>query len=305
MDLTNKVTYINQILERSLPKNTGEYGCITEAMRYSVLNGGKRLRAIMLLEAFRMFSDDTVIEHQLVEPFITAIECIHAYSLVHDDLPAMDNDTYRRGVLTTHAKFGHANGILAGDALLNYAFEIVSDAACSLKEPDDSQKLKILTGYTKAMKYLSTYPGYSGMIGGQVLDTTEMNSDKNSVDYLCRIYELKTSRLFQTALCCGAALGNATDEETEKLYKAAYHIGIAFQIRDDVLDMTSTLEEMGKEVHNDADKDKFTVPAIIGITEADLLVQKHSDMAIELIKAIDKDSSELLELVNLLVFRKK
>ena len=212
--LSLKIEHVNEILKKYLPGND-DCGKICEAMSYSVLNGGKRLRAIMLLECFRMFSNDEKLESDIAEPFVAAIEFIHAYSLVHDDLPAMDNDVLRRGKPTTHVAFGHAMGLLAGDALLNYAFECIGKISENTEIMENSYSTRVL----KAFRVLSVKAGYSGMIGGQVLDTTqeytpgtynffidpsiqlEFNDEEiERLRYTLRIYELKTSCLFEAAL---------------------------------------------------------------------------------------------------------
>ena len=315
--LKNKIVHINEILENRLPLGD-DLGRICEAMRYSVLNGGKRLRAIMLLESFRLFSDDEALEKKVVEPFITAIECIHAYSLVHDDLPAMDNDVLRRGKPTTHVAFGHAMGVLAGDALLNYAFEIIAGITGDTGM-DANLGLKIL----KALKVISVKPGYSGMIGGQVLDTTvkyesgietsgydELYSlgdeikDIEKLKFTLRVYELKTSRLFETALMCGAILGGAGEEELGLLEKAGRSLGLAFQIEDDILDITSNAETLGKSVNIDEKNDKDTVARMLGLDASEKLVKLYTDSAMDSLKKLGKDPEFLLDLFESLIYRK-
>lgn len=315
--LKSKIEYINDVLDKNLPKNEESYGKICEAMRYSVLNGGKRLRAIMLLEAFRMFADDRKMEEKLVYPFITAIECIHGYSLVHDDLPAMDNDVLRRGKPTTHVAYGHAMGVLAGDALLNYAFELIS--GINLETFDAKYASNVL----KAIYTMSVKAGYSGMIGGQVLDTTEkytkdikitgfdeldtVSSDINDIEklkYVLRIYELKTSQLFEAALMSGAILGGATESEVKALETAGYALGIAFQIEDDILDLTSDAATLGKSVNIDEKNDKDTVARLYGIEKAQALVELYTLRAIESLKATGRDAGFLCELFESLVYRR-
>lgn len=315
--LKSKIEYINDILDKKLPKNEESYGKICEAMRYSVLNGGKRLRAIMLLEAFRMFADDRKMEEKLVYPFITAIECIHGYSLVHDDLPAMDNDVLRRGKPTTHVAYGHAMGVLAGDALLNYAFELIS--GINLETSDAKYASNVL----KAINTMSVKAGYSGMIGGQVLDTTEkytkdikingfdelntVSSDINDIEklkYVLRIYELKTSQLFEAALMSGAILGGATESEVKALETAGYALGIAFQIEDDILDLTSDAATLGKSVNIDEKNDKDTVARILGIDTATELVKMYTEKAVDSLKKLNRNTEFLQDLFESLVFRK-
>ena len=315
--LKSKIEYINEILDKNLPTSDESYGKICEAMRYSVLNGGKRLRAIMLLEAFRIFSGSKETEEKLVYPFVTAIECIHGYSLVHDDLPAMDNDVLRRGKPTTHVAYGHAMGVLAGDALLNYAFEKISSIAVGLSDPKDA--LKVL----KALNTVSVKAGYSGMIGGQVLDTTEkyndnvktpgfteidaLSFDKKDIDklkYILRIYELKTSCLFEAALLSGAILGGASDDDLKLIETAGYALGIAFQIEDDILDVTSDASTLGKSVNIDEKNDKDTVVRLYGMDKAKALVDLYTEKAVECLKKTGKDMGFLCELFESLVYRR-
>ena len=316
--LQNKTEHINEILKNSLPQSK-EYGRICEAMNYSVLNGGKRLRAIMLLECFRMFSNDEKLEKLLAEPFVSAIEFIHAYSLVHDDLPAMDNDVLRRGKPTTHVAFGHAIGVLTGDALLNYAFEIIGNISENPETFEKDYGLRVL----KAFRILAGKAGYSGMIGGQVLDTTEKYSedkkvtgfdqlseigiadeDIEKIKYILRVYELKTSYLIEAALMCGAVLGGASQKDVESLETAGRALGLAFQIEDDILDMTSDSETLGKSVNIDEKNGKETVARILGLAKAGELVKVYTALAINGLSAVGRDNKFLLKLFESLIFRK-
>ena len=227
-ELLEKTEYVNNILRSYYPKEEGFQSIIFEAMNYSVEAGGKRLRPIFMMEVSKLFdgfNDD-------VKPFMVALEMIHTYSLVHDDLPAMDNDDYRRGMLTTHKKYGHAMGVLSGDALLNYAFEIASDAVCEAKD---------MVASAKAMKVLSRKAGAYGMIGGQVVDVNLSGSGatKEQLDF---IYENKTSALIEAAFVVGALLSGANDEQISLVEKAAWNIGMAFQIQDDILDVIGDAE---------------------------------------------------------------
>ena len=235
-ELKSKTAAVEKIVESYLPEESGTQHEIMEAMNYSVTAGGKRLRPLLMQETYRMFGG----EGREVEPFMAAMEMIHTYSLVHDDLPAMDNDEYRRGKLTTHAKFGHAMGVLAGDALLNYAFETVAEAF------DKSTDLRRTA---KALQILSRKAGIYGMIGGQVVDVQSSGNaiDQDRLDF---IYELKTGALLEAAMMVGAVLAGASEEEVAVIEKVASDVGIAFQIRDDILDVTSTLEELGKPIHS-------------------------------------------------------
>ncbi len=316
---------VNSFLSNYIPKDT-QYGRICEAMEYSVLNGGKRLRAIMLLKAFDMFCEDEELKKMLAEPFAAALEFIHAYSLVHDDLPAMDNDVLRRGKPTTHVAFGHAMGVLTGDALLNYAYETVSDIITEIEKSEDSSLVNLYSrNVLRAFQVLASKPGYSGMIGGQVLDTCVSYSSENDystlfpeadslihnsgadagrVKYFLRIYELKTSQLIETALMCGAILGNADESSVRLMEEAGKSLGLAFQIEDDILDMTSDIETLGKSVNIDERNSKTTIARQLGIEKARELVEFYTDRAVSSLQGIGKDCSFLKELFESLVYRK-
>ncbi|MBR5178405.1 MAG: polyprenyl synthetase family protein [Lachnospiraceae bacterium] len=316
--LESKIKHINEILKDRLPADE-EYGRICESMSYSVLNGGKRLRAIMLLESFRLFCEEKDTEKLLAEPFVAAIEFIHAYSLVHDDLPAMDNDVLRRGKPTTHVAFGHAMGVLAGDALLNYAFETIGSICDDPLAFSGENGLRVI----RAFRTLAVKAGYSGMIGGQVLDTTvkfsedikisgfdeldafdDKNIDKEKLKYTLRVYELKTSQLFEAALMCGAILGGAEIKDIKLMEDAGRALGLAFQIEDDILDMTSNAETLGKSVNIDEKNDKDTVARMLGLSLSEELVKLYTAKAINSISALGRDAKFLLKLFESLIFRK-
>ena len=223
-------------------------------MNYSVTAGGKRLRPLLMHETYRMFGGTG----RVIQPLMAAIEMVHTYSLVHDDLPAMDNDQYRRGKLTTHAKYGHAMGVLAGDGLLNYAFETAMTAFdCG----EDAERV------AKALKILGRKAGIYGMIGGQVVDvqSTGKAVDQETLDF---IYELKTGALLEASMMVGAVLAGATEEEVAVIEQIASDVGLAFQIRDDILDETSTLETLGKPIHSDERNEKTTYVTLKGLEQA-------------------------------------
>ena len=240
-----RLTEIESILTRYLPEKEGYQKIIMEAMEYSLMAGGKRLRPMLMLESFRLFGGRTA----CIEPFMAALEMIHTYSLVHDDLPAMDNDDYRRGRKTTHVVYGEDMGILAGDALLNYAFE----TACRAFDLEPENSLRI----GRALKILAEKAGIYGMIGGQVVDVRE-SGHRISGDLLEFIYRLKTSALIESAVMTGAVLAGAADEEIRRMEEIAGKIGLAFQIQDDILDVTGTEEILGKPVHSDEKNEKTT-----------------------------------------------
>ena len=301
-DIKEKADLVNNILKEYLPKGSEKEGSIEDAMYYSVMSGGKRLRGIMLIEAFRLFNNDREMEKMLSYPFAAAMEFIHAYSLVHDDLPSMDNDMYRRGVLTTHAKYGHAMGVLTGDALLNYAFETMTDAAVRLSAVRGEIASELLVRAARATAVISSCAGYSGMIGGQVMDVCEENTSCD-LEYLYKIYELKTSRLFQAALEAGAILGGADDKQTKAMKDFGYYVGEAFQIKDDILDTTATFEQLGKDINSDEKNDKKTVASLLGIEEAQKFVNEYLDKALELLINLPGNKSFFADLVKYLRVR--
>lgn len=285
--MKQKQEEINTVLSRYLLKETGEEKLLFEAMNYSVRVGGKRIRPMLLLETYKMFGG----KGEAADPFATALELIHTYSLVHDDLPAMDNDMYRRGNLTTHAKYGHAMGVLAGDGLLNYAFEIMSEAVCTGGTPE-----------AKAMAILAKKAGVTGMIAGQVVDVmnTGQPLSKELLDY---INERKTSALICGALMAGAALAGATEEELRVLEKIGICVGLAFQIKDDILDVIGDEAKLGKPVHSDEKNEKNTYVTLIGIDAAEQTVRKYSEDAVELLDSLPYNNPFLKQLLISLVTR--
>ena len=232
--LNARVSTIEKVLVSALPKNITMQKTIADAMEYSLMAGGKRLRPMLMWESYRLFGG----EGAAIEPFMAAIEMIHTYSLVHDDLPAMDNDEYRRGRKTTHIVYGEDMGILAGDALLNYAYETAVEGALKLKDPANG---------LKALQILSRKAGVYGMVGGQVVDV-ELTGKPISEEQLDFIYRYKTSALLEASLMAGAALADAAEEEIAQIECVGRLVGLAFQIQDDILDLTSTAEELGKPI---------------------------------------------------------
>ncbi len=293
-EITKRVEQINRIIERYLPKEEGYQRTIFEAMNYSVRAGGKRLRPMLMQETYRMFggSDATI------EPFMAAIEMIHTYSLVHDDLPAMDNDEYRRGKKTTHAVYGEAMGILAGDALLNYAYETAAQALTALdKNPNVGA----------AFLVLAQKAGVYGMVGGQVVD---VEADKRGETTIARekldfIYQLKTGALIEASMKIGAILAGAAAEEQSIVEQVAGKIGLAFQIQDDILDVTSTFEELGKPIGSDEKNQKSTYVSYEGLEKSAKDVELLSEEASALLATLGKDDAFLQELIHFLVHRNK
>ncbi len=291
--LKEKTACINDLIYGYLPEETGYFKKISEAVNYSVRAGGKRLRPMLILESYRLCGGSREEEEKRTAPFMAAMEFIHTYSLVHDDLPAMDNDLLRRGLPTTHAKFGEDFGILAGDALLNLAYEIMAEAVC--KSEDDTA--------AKAMKVIAKKAGISGMVGGQCLDV-ELTGKPMSEEQLDFIFKLKTGALIEAAFMSGAILAGADSEKTEALGQAGFLTGMAFQIRDDILDMTGTEEEIGKPVNSDEKNNKTTYVTLYGLERAEDDVRNFSEKAENMIRATG-DNEFLVELIRSMVSRKK
>ena len=292
-ELKDRVDHIEAILKEYLPKEEGWQKTVIAAMNYSVLAGGKRLRPMLMEETYRLFGG----KGREIEPFMAAIEMIHTYSLVHDDLPAMDNDEYRRGRKTTHVVYGEAMAILAGDGLLNYAFET---AMKSFTMEGDLEKK------ARALSVLAQKAGIYGMIGGQTADIeAEDLGDQVTTEHLMFIHAHKTSALIEAAMMAGAILAGASQEETAQIEEAAYEIGIAFQIQDDILDVTSTLEMLGKPIGSDAKNHKTTYVTLKGLEESRKEQQELSLHAIETIRNIGYSNDFLMELVTSLITREK
>lgn len=287
-----RVKAIEEILQAALPAKDGYQELIMETMEYNLMAGGKRLRPMLMQETFKMFGG----ESKIVEPFMAAIEMIHTYSLVHDDLPAMDNDDYRRGRKTTHVVYGEAMGILTGDALLNYAFETAASAFTSYPE----QSLQI----GKAMQILGKKAGIYGMIGGQVVDVMSVGKEL-SKEILDFIHELKTSALIECAMMIGATLAGASEEDVKKIELVAKNVGIAFQIQDDILDVTSTAEVLGKPVLSDEKNDKSTYVTLVGLDRAKELVESLSNEAIDMLHSFTVKNEFLEKLLKELIHREK
>lgn len=287
-----RIESIEDILQKYLPVQQGYQKIIMEAMEYSLMAGGKRLRPMLMRESFELFGG----KGKVIEPFMAAIEMIHTYSLVHDDLPAMDNDDYRRGRKTTHVVYGEDMGILAGDALLNYAFE----TACSAFELEPEKSLMI----GRALKILADKAGIYGMIGGQVVDVKE-SGHKITGDMLDFIYRLKTGALIEASVMIGAVLAGASDEEILKIEEIAGKVGMAFQIQDDILDVTSTTEMLGKPIHSDEKNEKTTYVTLRGIDESRKEVKRLTSEALDTLKGLKYENAFLNELLEWLVYREK
>lgn len=293
-ELQQKVEHINNVLEKFLPVEEGQQRIIFEAMNYSVRAGGKRLRPMLMEETYHMFGGSSAV----IEPFMAAIEMIHTYSLVHDDLPAMDNDEYRRGKKTTHAVYGEAMGILAGDALLNLAYETAAKAF-DMEVAD--------TRVARAFAVLAKKAGVYGMVGGQVVDVESEKSDDCPItrEKLDFIYRLKTGALIESSMMIGAILAGASSDEVSRVEQIAAKLGLAFQIQDDVLDVTSTLEVLGKPVGSDEKNNKATYVTFEGLDKAVSDVERISKEAEEQLDDLGYDDAFLKELFEYLIHREK
>lgn len=291
--MNRKICDIETVIKKYLPDKEGYQKTIFEAMEYALMAGGKRLRPMFMYEIYTMLGGS---EPDAIEPFMAAIEMIHTYSLIHDDLPAMDNDEYRRGRKTTHVVYGEAMGILAGDALLNYAYETASKAfGCEYPERA-----------IEAYRVLVSKAGVFGMVGGQVVDV-EMNGKVPDRDMLKFIYELKTAALLEASFMIGGIMAGAKKDEVDTLCRIARNVGIAFQIQDDILDVTSTTEELGKPVKSDEKNEKTTYITLCGMEAAKNAVKEYSENAVALLDGLPAvNGREYVKwLVSELINRKK
>lgn len=289
--LKERTAFVQDIIYQYCPPEEGKQKIIIEAMNYSLRAGGKRLRPLLMLESARLFGG----EEKEVYPFMAALEMIHTYSLVHDDLPAMDNDLYRRGKKTTHAVYGETMGILAGDGLLNLAYETMSDAVADSKNPHNA---------AEAMQVIAKKSGIYGMVGGQTVDVVH-EGKQMSLDTIMYIHQLKTAALIEAAMMAGAILSDASKEEICTMEQIAHNVGMAFQIQDDILDVTSTTEVLGKPVHSDEKNDKSTYVTLLGIEESKRQVQMYSEEAVNLLEGLNRKNEFLKELIIKLINRVK
>lgn len=290
--LAEKQKTIEGIIASYLPRNPSLQKTVFEAMEYSLLGGGKRLRPLMMQESFFLFGGDS---RPLVEPFMAAMEMMHTYSLVHDDLPAMDNDDYRRGRKTTHVVYGEDMAILTGDALLNCSFETAAKAF---------EQTGQMAQAAKALQILGRKSGVYGMAGGQVVDV-ERTGQPLTADVLEFIYSLKTSALLEASLMIGATLAGAEEREVQIMEEIGSCVGMAFQIQDDILDRTSTTQELGKPVHSDERNEKTTYVTLYGMERSRQAVEDYSRQALGLLDGLGRESCFLSFLIRYLVDRKK
>ncbi len=295
-----RVAKIEELIQRYLPQEIGYQKTVMEVMNYSILAGGKRLRPMLMEETFHLFGGQA---RTLLEPFMVAIEMIHTYSLVHDDLPAMDNDEYRRGRKTTHIVYGEAMAILAGDGLLNLAFETAAKAFQAISAKTEEEELKQYKRVAKAIKTLAEKAGIYGMIGGQVVDI-ETNSVLKNREQLDFMYRLKTGALIEASMMIGAIIAGADEENITIIEEIAGDIGLAFQIRDDILDVISSQEVLGKPVHSDEKNRKTTYVSIMNLEDADREVMAISNHALNTFETLPYKNEYLKELIRTLISRK-
>lgn len=292
-ELEEKTLRTEEIIKAYLPKETGFQAEVLKAINYSILAGGKRLRPLLMGEAYRMFGGGK----KTINPFMAAIEMIHTYSLVHDDLPAMDNDEYRRGRKTTHVMYGEAMAVLAGDGLLNYAFETALQAF--LEEPENPH-------IQRALMVLAKKSGIYGMIGGQTADIAAENMGEDvTEDLLLFIHENKTAALIEASLMTGAILAGAKETEIGLMERVGHNLGVAFQIQDDILDVTGNMETLGKQTGSDSKNHKITYVTLKGMEQAQKDQRALSLEAAELLASLTGRNLFLEELVKTLTTREK
>lgn len=290
-ELKKRTGEVESIVDSYLPAEEGYQKTIFEAMNYSVRAGGKRLRPMLMEETYHLFGGT----EKAVEPFMAAMEMIHTSSLIHDDLPCMDNDELRRGLPTTWKKFGYDMAVLAGDALMIYAFETASRAFAMTRYPDRA---------ARAIQVLAEKTGIYGMIGGQVVDV-QLTGKPVPQEKLDFIYRLKTGALLEASMMIGAILGGASADEVKCVEEIASAVGLAFQIQDDILDVTSTSEALGKPVLSDEKNQKTTYVTLVGLEQAKKNVEEISARAVSLLKELPGNNAFLENLIVMLVERKK
>ena len=290
-EMNERVEQIEQILDQYLPPKEGLQKTVLTAMNTTVKAGGKRLRPMLINETYKMFGG----EGDIVKPFMAAIEMIHTYSLIHDDLPALDNDDYRRGQKTCHIVYGEDMAILAGDALLNYAYEVATKAF-DLADQDEMMNV------VEAVKILARKPGIYGMIGGQVADV-ELEGTPLSMEQILFIHKNKTSALIEACMMIGAVLAGGSKEDVMAMEECGEYIGLAFQIQDDILDLTGDEEEIGKPVGSDEKNHKTTYVTLKGLKQSAKDVEEISKKAIEILARYDVGDRYLTNLTRFLIHR--
>ena len=292
-EMKERTEHIEGILDRYLPEPKGLQKTVLMAMNTTVKAGGKRLRPMLMEETYHMFGG----KGEVIEPFMAAIEMIHTYSLIHDDLPALDNDDYRRGQKTCHIVYGEDMAILAGDALLNYAFETAGKAFDAAREEE-------IGAVIRAMRILASKPGIYGMIGGQTADV-ELEGKPLTMEQILFIHKCKTSALIEACMMIGAVLAGAGDEEIKQMEQCGEEIGLAFQIQDDILDLIGDEQEIGKPVGSDEKNHKVTYVTLKGLEQSKKDVAEISMKAVDILKKYDEEDGYLTRLTQYLIDRKK
>lgn len=311
-ELEKRKKLTENILERYLPQAAGEQRTVLEAMRYAVSAGGKRLRPILMAESAVLFAKPEDVwpaegaalaagaVGEALCPFMAAIEFIHTYSLIHDDLPALDNDDYRRGRKTTHVVYGEDIAVIAGDGLLNYAYETAMRSFGKAVTIEDYQRTEC------AMNFLGRKAGVYGMVGGQCADLlAEKAKAAPAEETLLYIHKNKTAALIQAAMTIGAVLAGADEKAVVLLERCAENIGVAFQIQDDILDITSSLEVLGKPTGSDEKNHKLTYVTMHGLEDSRRQVRELSEEAVGILRSFPRKNEFLENLVERLIYREK
>lgn len=288
-ELKRRTEEAEHVIREYLPEESGFAKTMAEAMNYSMTAGGKRLRPILIRETYELFGG----KDKLCEPFMAAMEMIHTHSLIHDDLPALDNDDYRRGRLTTHKVYGEAMGVLSGVALLNRAYEVML-SAFDLTEDKD----RVIA----AMRIIADKTGINGMLGGQSVDVENDGKplEHKMLDY---IYKNKTSALIEASMMTGAVLAGASEKELKVVEQAAENIGLAFQIQDDILDVIGDADTLGKATKSDEKNNKTTYVSVKGLEQAQKDVAEYSKEAVTLLEELPYENEFLKELILNLIHR--
>lgn len=286
-ELKKRAAVVERALEKYLPPVDAYPSLIHRAMRYSTLGGGKRLRPVLAMAAAEAAGGSPLD----VLPAACALELIHTYSLIHDDLPSMDNDDYRRGKLTSHKVFGEAVAVLAGDALLTFAFELLSESKC----PDPERVVKVIGE-------VATGAGTMGLIGGQVVDTFSAGEEINeeTIEY---IHRHKTGALYRVSVRTGAILAGASEKQLASLTGYSEHLGLAFQIIDDILDIEGDEKKLGKPVGSDQKNKKVTYPSLFGIEKSRVKAKESADAAVYALNEFGREADFMRELVQFVIER--
>ena len=292
-----EVNIVEEIISEYMPKEEGLQKTVFEGMNYAISAGGKRIRPILMYETYKLFGGRS----DIIKPFMAAIEMIHTYSLVHDDMPCVDNDDMRRGKPTTHIVYGETMGLFVGDGLLNLAFETLAKGMDCVDISDTRQ----VDTYKRAFQYISKCAGSYGMLAGQVVDKESEDNSNIDLDTIMYLYEKKTAELLRASMVVGAILAGASDSDTDIIDKVATNVGIAFQIQDDILDVIGSEEELGKPIGSDVRNNKSTYIAHVGLDESKEEVRRLTVEAIELLGRLDGKNEFLEEFLTFLINRKK